>query len=388
MILSSRGIIFFSALPICGFAFLNSFQIISTSRHHTNSGRPKTDVVGVVDDDDLILFQSWPSSSEAPLRDFANSHFSSLVNGKSKNTKQSKVQSDTSNNKTFVNTDNENRTLPEEFGDNTTKTLIESNATNITTSHHKHASSSTSNLFGRPTKKNETKIVVQQQQTSGQNPSNKSYYSSLWNNFPFLSNSALLYDVNGNNKSNKSVDIKSNNNLTQVLAGKNQNDTITVADLQLILDQMKMTYQTTEKRVRREIEYDEYMDNDPVLKQISTTTITSANPTTKRSSKQVAFPQPSILSYKDLRRGTSVAGGFIGMIIGFTVLPNLWLVGMIVGSIYGSDITKEPIPGEEPRQHHVIGRTLIRMGRKISKTYLQVYDYWTTLFFLYKTGVK
>ena len=98
----------------------------------------------------------------------------------------------------------------------------------------------------------------------------------------------------------------------------------------------------------------------------------------------VAFPQPSLLSYKDLQKGTTVAGIIVGMILGTTILPNLWLVGSILGGMYGYDIAnhdKHPIPPS-----NIGAKGLMEVGRKLAKSWLQLYDYWKTLWFLYKTG--
>lgn len=110
---------------------------------------------------------------------------------------------------------------------------------------------------------------------------------------------------------------------------------------------------------------------------------------TKGSSAQVAFPQPSILSYRDVQRGTTFAGGLIGMVLGTTVLPNLWLIGMLFGSLYGFEITKPPLEGQtaaEQPEKNLVARYFIQAGRLLAMKFLQVYDNWKTLWFLYKTG--
>lgn len=97
----------------------------------------------------------------------------------------------------------------------------------------------------------------------------------------------------------------------------------------------------------------------------------------------VAFPQPSVLSYKLMRRTTTIAGGFVGMVLGTTILPNLWLVGAFLGCLYGYEITKRD---EQPSSSNIVARWLVASGRKLAKLTLQVTDYWKTLWFLYKTG--
>lgn len=96
----------------------------------------------------------------------------------------------------------------------------------------------------------------------------------------------------------------------------------------------------------------------------------------------VAFPQPSVLIAVDIQRGTSIAGSLIGLVIGTTILPNLWLIGAIFGAVYGYDITKE-IPSDGLS---IFPSFLVSFGKKIANLLLQLNDYCKSIWFLYKTG--
>ena len=106
------------------------------------------------------------------------------------------------------------------------------------------------------------------------------------------------------------------------------------------------------------------------------------------SGSSVAFPQPSVLGYADLQRGIIFASTLSGLLLGASIMPNLWLIGSILGALYGADlaskITTFSTPDTEPTS--LVPRLLLRMGRWIAKTWLRVYDSVTVLWFLYKTG--
>eukprot|EP00536_Pseudo-nitzschia_multiseries_P008258 jgi/Psemu1/287673/fgenesh1_pg.208_\ len=101
-----------------------------------------------------------------------------------------------------------------------------------------------------------------------------------------------------------------------------------------------------------------------------------------------------MLTERELRRGTTIAGSFLGIIVGITILPNLWLVGMILGSFYGYELTKPVAEGDENededendrREPNAVGKVLVSCGSRLAKAYLQLKDYLNGLWFLYKTG--
>ena len=110
----------------------------------------------------------------------------------------------------------------------------------------------------------------------------------------------------------------------------------------------------------------------------------ATNTPNNRGGGGVAFPQPSILRYKDLQRGTTVAGGCYGLLFGATILPNLWLVGMILGGVYGYGL--QPPDAAAEVGDNPVRKLFVSTGRRCAKWYLQVFDYIQTFWFLYKTG--
>ncbi len=164
-------------------------------------------------------------------------------------------------------------------------------------------------------------------------------------------------------------------------------DTLTVADLQAILErnalqQQRITFVGGVSNMSGGLSTGDSRKTqpDPIFPSQSQ----AAQVTPSRKSKQgVAFPQPSVLDYKSLQRGTAVASALIGMVVATTLLPNLWLMGLIAGAIYGNDICSRP---HEPPPTNLLARTLIAWGRRLSRVTLQFMDNCRTLWFLYKTG--
>jgi len=210
----------------------------------------------------------------------------------------------------------------------------------------------------------------------------KSSHGSLLGYLPFLrSSQSIAID----SQDASSVNISTgNSSVTSILLNKEKNDTITVGDFDKIISQIQSPlnkYAASSIRSTTDA---------------STSSLASADRQRsnmiKNSKKSVAFPQPSILSEHDIQRGTTVAGSLSGLILGTTILPNLWLLGMIFGAFYGYEITKKipisitqigQIPIMEPNG---VARFLILFGKQLAKIYLQLTDYGKTLWFLYKTG--
>lgn len=172
-----------------------------------------------------------------------------------------------------------------------------------------------------------------------------------------------------------------------ILSTLNPNATLTVADLQSILQkdgyvrQQDLTSSSVQPK-KSKIHWD-YLD-DEFQKNNGSGVIQPQKVGEGRKTKSgVAFPQPSVLNAKTLRRGTTVAGGMVGMVLATTLLPNLWLVGMLSGALYGSDLITRT--QEEPPSDFV-GRNLLKLGVRLTNLALQVIDHVQTFWFLYKTG--
>jgi len=205
---------------------------------------------------------------------------------------------------------------------------------------------------------------------------NKSFQGSfLGSYFPFLQSSSPTTSKVSN------LEVGSSNCSSALkMLNKKANDTITVADLEIILSQMQPPPYTD--RIR-------YPKNEVSPARFTTTLPSKSTTNTKMAfgPSHVAFPQPSLLTGRELQRGTSVAGCFLGMVIGITILPNLWLVGGILGSFYGYEITKiVSTEDNNLKDSNIVGKFLISCGRQLARAYLQLVDYWKGLWFLYKTG--
>jgi hypothetical protein len=100
------------------------------------------------------------------------------------------------------------------------------------------------------------------------------------------------------------------------------------------------------------------------------------------SGVKTAFPQPSILSYKDVQVGTTLVSALFGLIIAASVTRNLWLIGAVAGGVYGSSIaqdTNDPDLGPA-------AQFLVDLGRSVAKRWLRAWDFATAMWFMYKTG--
>jgi hypothetical protein len=166
------------------------------------------------------------------------------------------------------------------------------------------------------------------------------------------------------------------------------NETLTLADLQSIL--------TLNDYVRQQDLSSPSIYKSSTFSQggsdfggpYQTSTFSDFSKETERSTTGVAFPQPSVLSYKALRRGTTIASSCYGMIFGVTVFPNLWLMGLLLGGIYGYDITnyEKLTYSNATEPSNVFSRLCVTSGRTLATQSLQLYDTGQTMWFLYKTG--
>jgi len=185
-----------------------------------------------------------------------------------------------------------------------------------------------------------------------------------------------FYNTKKKNQETNIDDNNQNKNSTAMaLLNKDANDTITVADLQVLLSQMQSTANTADA-------------NEKALTKISKSkpkTTTGGSGSASSSSDQVAFPQPTQINEQDIRRSTAITSSFVGMILGITILPNLWLVGMVAGALYGLDVTKD-IGEYDPEQKNSLANFLISTATRLAKAYRKTVDGLKALWFLYKTG--
>ena len=89
-----------------------------------------------------------------------------------------------------------------------------------------------------------------------------------------------------------------------------------------------------------------------------------------------------------LKYGSIASGGALGILVGVSILPNLWLMGGIFGSVYGYDTGSHynMTIDDNDNESNIIQRIIVSLGRRIAYKYLVLYDYWQGIFFMYKTG--
>jgi hypothetical protein len=122
---------------------------------------------------------------------------------------------------------------------------------------------------------------------------------------------------------------------------------------------------------------------EAVIPSSDAVTASSETRSSGRGGGRVAFPQPSILSYAKLKWGSTVASSFLGILGSVSVLPNLWLIGAVFGALYGYETSKNL--AQRPPSN-ALSNLVVYLGRELTKTYLKIYDFWTGLWFMYKTG--
>eukprot|EP00537_Pseudo-nitzschia_pungens_P013257 CAMPEP_0172392840 /NCGR_PEP_ID=MMETSP1061-20121228/8847_1 /TAXON_ID=37318 /ORGANISM="Pseudo-nitzschia pungens, Strain cf. pungens" /LENGTH=587 /DNA_ID=CAMNT_0013123753 /DNA_START=128 /DNA_END=1888 /DNA_ORIENTATION=- len=229
---------------------------------------------------------------------------------------------------------------------------------------------------------NSSKRYNIQSNTQNIDSKDKSFRGSvLGSYFPFLQYSQPNFRKSHQSPSNIESGT-SNRSITSKILNKNANETITVADLEMFLSEMQSSsYSDRVPYQQKVVAPSRFMATSE-----SKDSKNTADSKIRSGSSLVAFPQPSILTQRELQLGTSVAGCFLGIIIGITILPNLWLVGMILGSLYGFGITKTVAEGENHRAPNTFDNLLISCGRHLARAYLQLKDYLNGLWFLYKTG--
>jgi hypothetical protein len=177
-----------------------------------------------------------------------------------------------------------------------------------------------------------------------------------------------------------------------LLQGKSPTDALTATDLQSMLAIIAQLQASAESSSRGIIESQLEASSEPFSRGIiesyvknSTSPKSSVSKTPSSKKSPVAFPQPSVLDAKSLRWGTTAASSTLGLLVGLSVLPNLWLIGAVFGAFYGYGLGKQQEEQENPPSQFV-QLAIVNLGRRLANAYLQVYDYANALFFMYKTG--
>ncbi|KAL3929090.1 MAG: hypothetical protein SGBAC_012362, partial [Bacillariaceae sp.] len=201
----------------------------------------------------------------------------------------------------------------------------------------------------------------------------KGFYNRYGHNYTEISRSK---------RSSKSENLT----LPPVLEGKIQaDDSLTLSDLQEILKYNGYVRKEDlgEEKYGRRVYSDKTRKKDMLSADDDDSMLTD---TRRQTAKGVAFPQPSVLSYRSLRRGTTLASATYGIIIASTIFPNLWLMGLVFGSFYGYGVSNYSEDEDASEPTGVVSTFCLASGRTLAKTTLDLYDKWQGLWFLYKTG--
>ena len=99
----------------------------------------------------------------------------------------------------------------------------------------------------------------------------------------------------------------------------------------------------------------------------------------------VAFPQLSIVSDKAVKIGSTATAGVFGSVVATTIVPNLWLMGMLGGGFYGYSVASPASLAANPNPSALTG-LILGTGRRLATMFLRVYDFFNGVWFMYKTG--
>jgi hypothetical protein len=157
------------------------------------------------------------------------------------------------------------------------------------------------------------------------------------------------------------------------LRGKDPNDLVTVADLESILRNSDL-YRSKEVS----LSVPERDDASP----------NKAGHPQQSAKGGVAFPQPSVLSNRSIKWGSTVSAGGMGMLLATSAAPNFWLIGALVGSVFGYETgnSLSAPPQGVPISRNVLQSLVLSTGRQLAKAFLKVSDACQAFFFMYKTG--
>ena len=77
--------------------------------------------------------------------------------------------------------------------------------------------------------------------------------------------------------------------------------------------------------------------------------------------KKTAFPQERPLTQDDIKLGSTAVASVFGMFLGLSILPNLWLMGALLGGTYGNSLP------EKEDSLGVISATIVNLGRAVAR---------------------
>jgi hypothetical protein len=121
---------------------------------------------------------------------------------------------------------------------------------------------------------------------------------------------------------------------------------------------------------------------------------TAADSSSSSAGKRIAFPQPALLNDRTFQWSCTIASGALCMLVATSVVPNLWLMGALVGGLYGNEVSKrqhvdeegEDGGGSDAVERGPLENLALYLGRRLALAYLKVYDTFNAAFFMWKTG--
>lgn len=179
----------------------------------------------------------------------------------------------------------------------------------------------------------------------------------------------LLSVVNGDDEHNKTIVKKSNNDDDNVIIFTRRNTTRSKPTRKSKAAQLVLPSQTKRSDVLTVADLEAILVKNNLLTKVSTS-----------SSKNIAFPQPSRVSDTNLQYGRTFAASVLGMLVGASVLPNLWMIGGVFGAYYGYKIPNQLETPSFPAS------ILTFLGERTAQFVLWWHDAVVSVLFLYKTG--
>ncbi len=175
----------------------------------------------------------------------------------------------------------------------------------------------------------------------------------------------------------------------------NPNTPLTLSDLQRILNENGYVKRDELSNFTSlSSSQNKYNKTSSSLSKTTPSTTTSTTSSTTKS-KKIAFPQPSTISNKHIRIGTSISSSFFTILIVISLQPNLWMIGSVIGAIVGNDIaTKnerrlELLKDDESgvNDNNVVpgglyGDISLNLGTRIARIYLLIWDFVQGVWFM------
>lgn len=103
----------------------------------------------------------------------------------------------------------------------------------------------------------------------------------------------------------------------------------------------------------------------------------------KQQASQLAFPQSSEVTKQSIIFGSTISASILSALIGITIYPGLWLVGLVLGTNFGYRISSA---NSIESSFNLFEKLVLAVGERVAVIYLKIYDFWQGMWYLYKTG--